>query len=1063
MLPIGHTEPILHAEFSNNAKLILTTSYDNTVKIWDGLTGTLLMNFKNFPDYLFTAHFSPDSKRMVTAGFHSTSKVWDVYTGALLLDLHEEASKAQFSPKGDGIVTFSFLKDTVKFWNSSTGKLLEQVGVSGNLQFSPDGRKVVKYTNNSVTIKDALTGESLLLKNLPTNGMIGDEDVEFSPDGQKIIIAPGDDISGMTEDEIFKLKKKYCSAKVFNTTNGKLLLTLKGHSDHINTALFSPNGQKIVTSSDDETVKIWDSKSGDLITNFHIDGVSYAVFSPDNQSIITCSKDGSSRVWNASTKQLMLELTGHSNHINNAEFSPDDTKIVTGSDDGKVNVWGATEGRILLNFKGHSEQINSVTYSHNGKKFVTSSGDGTAKIWDAQKGNMLLSLNSFSDEVFSAHFSPDDKRIITASNNYYSTKIWNSSTGKLILTLNRNDDYPNISAQFSPDGKKIVTTSNGDLVKVWDASTGALLHHWGGPGEGETYSGQFSPDGKKILTSDGDNVMIREANTGKKLLLIDNSYANVSVSAYFNPDGSKIIAAYFRSNPKVWDATSGKLLQEVKDDITGNGFAKFSNDGKKIVSTGDFMSKVWNVENGHLIFEFMQLDNSEYFSRIPTGYYICTPNAAKLLHYVTNDLKVITFEQLDIKYNRPDKVLQAIGFTDTVLINSYRKAYEKRIKKLGIDTTSFKEGFGLPEADFENRNNISSEQQDKQLKLHIQGKDTIYLLDRFNVWVNEVPLFGLKGINLKNDSTHKLDTTITISLSDNTNIVETSITNVNGTESYRMPLKVNYTPKQKANQRLHFIGIGIDKFSESTHNLQWSVKDIKNLSNSLKKKYGEDIVIHTLFNEGVTADSVMALKKELLKSSINDQVIIAYSGHGLLSDSLEYYLSTYNVNFKKPEEGGLPYDALEDLMDGIPARKKLMLIDACHSGEVDKEEMQKYKQVKDDLTNEGTKGAILVNIDSAKIGMKNSFELMQELFVNVGRNTGATIISAAGGTQFAQESGELQNGVFTYSILEYMKDHPSATVTELKQHVNKRVPELTKGLQKPTTRTENKLVDWRVW
>ena len=92
------------------------------------------------------------------------------------------------------------------------------------------------------------------------------------------------------------------------------------------------------------------------------------------------------------------------------------------------------------------------------------------------------------------------------------------------------------------------------------------------------------------------------------------------------------------------------------------------------------------------------------------------------------------------------------------------------------------------------------------------------------------------------------------------------------------------------------------------------------------------------------------------------------------------------------------------------------------------------------------RGIIVLNKDSASLGMKNSFELMQTLFVNVGRSTGATIISAAGGTQFAQESGDLKNGVFTYSILEYMKDHPFATVTELKNYVNKRVPELTKGL-----------------
>jgi hypothetical protein len=88
---------------------------------------------------------------------------------------------------------------------------------------------------------------------------------------------------------------------------------------------------------------------------------------------------------------------------------------------------------------------------------------------------------------------------------------------------------------------------------------------------------------------------------------------------------------------------------------------------------------------------------------------------------------------------------------------------------------------------------------------------------------------------------------------------------------------------------------------------------------------------------------------------------------------------------------------------------------------------------------------------------------MQSLFVNVGKSTGATIISAAAGTQFALERSDLKNGVFTYSILEAMKDHPQMKISELKTIVGKRVEELTKGLQKPTSRNETIALDWNVW
>jgi hypothetical protein len=297
-------------------------------------------------------------------------------------------------------------------------------------------------------------------------------------------------------------------------------------------------------------------------------------------------------------------------------------------------------------------------------------------------------------------------------------------------------------------------------------------------------------------------------------------------------------------------------------------------------------------------------------------------------------------------------------------------------------------------------------------------------------------------------------------LSQGENRIETSITNVNGTESYRMPLYVNYTPAVKQKEMIRFIGIGIDKFSQIQYNLQYSTKDIRDLAQKLKEKYKDSIIIDTLFNEDVTTQNVKALKQKLLQTTENDKVIVSYSGHGMLSKEYDYYLSTYSVNFNKPEENGLPYDELESLLDSIPARKKLMLIDACHSGEVDKEDLITLNATSDSLI-KGLKPVAYKK--EGHLGLKNSFELMQSLFVNVGKSTGATIISAPAGTQFAFERKDLKNGVFTYSILEAMQNNPVMKISELKSIVGKRVEDLTKGLQKPTSRNETIAVDWRVW
>ncbi len=524
----------------------------------------------------------------------------------------------------------------------------------------------------------------------------------------------------------------------------------------------------------------------------------------------------------------------------------------------------------------------------------------------------------------------------------------------------------------------------------------------------------------------------------------------------------------------VWSVPKGQRVTNAINDYS-YGFSQtkplfsVSSDTKYCSYYSNGAIKIVNLES-EIPLEYSVLeiggDNTiDYVVQIPTGYYKSTSNAAKLLHYVTKDLKIISFEQLDVKYNRPDKVLEAIGNTDTVLIKSYRKAWEKRINKLGIDTTAFRDGYSVPEADFTNRDDIEYEQKRATLKLHISGNDSTYKIDRLNLWVNETPLYGQRGISLRHKNKNSFDTTIAIHLSQGENKIETSIINVNGTESYRMPLHVNYTPAMPIKESIRFIGIGIDEFADGKNNLQYSVKDIRDLAVKFREEYGENIFIDTLFNQKVTVDNVKVLKQKLLSTTENDKVIIAYSGHGLLSQEFDYFLSTYDVNFNKPEEHGLAYDELENLLDSIPARKKLLLIDACHSGEVDKEEMTRYQQAAATtaITN-GAKGNIKLGPGkNSKVGMKNSFELMQNLFVNVGKSTGATIISAAAGTQFALERNDLKNGVFTYCILEAMETNATMKISALKMIVAKRVEELTNGLQKPTSRNEPIAVDWEVW
>ena len=1177
MLPVGHRGDVTFAIFSPDGKKIVTTSSDNTARIWDVNTGKILSNLIGHTDEVTSATFSPDEKKIVTLSYDNTARIWDAASGKLQIVLRghtDEVTSATFSPDGKTIVTVS-LDSSAKIWDAGNGKSFATV--TGHIDefsyvtFSPDRRKIVIASDeNTARIWDAGSGKQLV-------SLIGHMDevtsVTFSPDGEKIITTSYDSTAKIWDSGNGKLivtlteylnkvlsvsfspdGKKIVTtssdntARIRDVNTGKILFNLIGHTNEVKSATFSPAGKKIITTSYDSTVRIWDAESGRLLIKItgHISYIWDAIFSPDEKKIVTFSWNGASCLYDASSGKHLIEIQENSEFVNSIAYSPDGKKIATTSRDATVRIRDAVTGKLIKKLSGHTkdvefstfspdekkilttsnnnaliwssqtgqlqnilfghtDEVTSATFSRDGKKILTTSKDKSACLWSSQTGQLQNVLFGHTDEVTSATFSPDGKKIVTTSNDKTAI-IWDVASGKLLATLRGHTSWVT-SANFSLDGSKIVTGSWDKTAKKWDVSTGKLLGTWSGVGSVDFIS--VSPDGKNLMTVGFSGVFIFDFTTGKRIWKISENKTRVRF-ANFSPDGKKIVIVYWdNKNASLLDASNGKLLEldlykgDITEELTSANFspdgkkimtighsvvliwdavsgklfsalpkhydrvynsAKFSPNNKRIITTSnDHTIKIMNTINGNLVYTSIALDSNDYFSQIPSGYYLCSPGAAKLLHYVTDDLKVITFEQLDVKYNRPDKVLEAIGNTDTALIKSYRKAYQKRIKKLGIDTTAFRDGYSVPEADFKHRDEIEYEQKNGKLNLQISAGDSTYTLDRFNIWVNEVPIYGQRGVNIKMKNTNTIDTIVTINLSQGENRIETSITNVNGTESYRMPLNVNYTAAEKQKSITRFIGIGIDKFSDSQYNLQYSSKDIRDLAKKLKEKYKDDIIIDTLFNENVTLSNVKALKQKLQQTSVNDKVIISYSGHGMLSKDYDYYLSTYTVNFQNPEENGLPYDELENLLDSIPARKKLMLIDACHSGEVDKDERMAMQKMADSL---GLSKGIIIEENTTqtqRLGLKNSFEMMQSLFVNVGKSTGATIISAAAGNQFALERGDLKNGVFTYSILEAMEKNSSMKISELKKIVGKRVEQLTNGMQKPTSRNETIAVDWEVW
>jgi len=306
--------------------------------------------------------------------------------------------------------------------------------------------------------------------------------VAWSPDGQSILTGSDD-----------------MTAKVWDAQTGQELLTLQGHAHVINTLAWSPDGQRIVTGSADEIAKVWDAETGQVLSTLtgHDDYVNSVACSPDGQSILTGSDDMTAKVWDAQTGQELLTLQGHDGSVFSVAWSPDGQRIVTGSRDQTAKVWDTEIGQELFNLIGHTHDVNSVAWSLDGKQLLTGSEDQTAKVWDAQTGKELFTLTGHSEGVNSVAWSSDGQHIVTGSADE-TAKVWDAQTGKELFTLTGHDDKV-FSIACSPDGQRIVTGSVNNIAKAWDAQTGQELmtltghDHW-------VSSVSWMPEGKRIAT-----------------------------------------------------------------------------------------------------------------------------------------------------------------------------------------------------------------------------------------------------------------------------------------------------------------------------------------------------------------------------------------------------------------------------------------------------------------------------------------------------------------------------------------------------------------------------------
>jgi WD40 repeat protein len=330
---------------------------------------------------------------------------------------------------------------------------------------------------------------------------------------------------------------------------------LGGHMGMVTSVAFSPDGQRVLTTANDGTARVWaaDGSRDPVMLRITPTGTNPAAFSPDGQWIVTASRDEAVQLWRADggTPRMLRRPTNNTWPVTIAAFSPDGEWFLTGFQDNAVEVW-RTDGSKEPVLLRHDARVNSAAFSPNGQRIVTTASNGTVWLWraDGWDNEMVLQVGPVSR----ASFSPDGQRILTVGDDS-AARVWPANGSGTPVTLR----HPGLvsTAVFSPDEERIATTSTADgAVRVWPAdSSGTPLVLRGHTDP--AYVAAFSPDGRHIVTtsSDGPARLFRADGSAGSIVL--RGHTSPVPAGAISPDGQRIAIGYIDGMVRLWGRAPG--------------------------------------------------------------------------------------------------------------------------------------------------------------------------------------------------------------------------------------------------------------------------------------------------------------------------------------------------------------------------------------------------------------------------------------------------------------------------------------------------------------------------
>jgi len=570
-----HQQDVTDVSFSPQGDTLLTASWDGAARLWNA-RGEELVRYPGNKKCVIHARFSPGGDRILTACYDGHARLFEV-DGTLIREFHHDGAAcvdAVLSPDGSQVVTGA-VDGVVRFFRTDAEepvwKLPQQAGIAA-LAFAPDGGSILIAPKRLAATLHALDG-SETARFAHTRRVI---DAQVSPNGSLVLTAAQDDLATVW------------------TPAGRAVCVLP-HPSKLLHASFAADGKSVFTVAEDNVVRVWAVPGGRLRLSLrgHSDRVYSVAGTRAVDRLLTSSDDLTARLWDvrvpeAPTMEHVLPVVG-------VAFDPAGG-VATISGEPWVRFWNP-HGEMVRHQPHDLGSATCLAYARNANLLAAGGNRPRVVLWKPD-GEFARSIEWEPEEPGLNHLvandvrlAPDGTRVLVACGDY-RVRAFRTADGEVLGTYRHEKAV--MHADFLPDGRGFVSGLQDGAVLRWDLATGAQTPLTGH----RRLVTAIVVRGDVVMTASLDGVVRLQTIEGRSVAEMVHERP-VSAAAY-SPQGDRVASATDRT-VRLWSA-AGELLATFRAHLGTVSAIRFSPDGT-LLCTGstDGSARLWPVYEDELL------------------------------------------------------------------------------------------------------------------------------------------------------------------------------------------------------------------------------------------------------------------------------------------------------------------------------------------------------------------------------------------------------------------------------------------------------------------------------